>query len=223
VKSKVSLAAQSQNIEHSLECVLEKPMLWSPDTPHLYKVYTSLCDKDGNMLDKVLNTMGVRTFKLDAERGFFINGKRFKLLGTNRHQDFVDEANALSDARHMADLRDIKALGSNFLRISHYPQDRLVPQMCNKLGMVTSIEIPIVNAVTPSEAFQNNSLEMIREMVYQDFNSPSVMIWAYMNEVLLRMPVNKKDEAAVAAYYAEVYKQAETIEKLFCSSAFLQN
>ena len=214
VKSKVSLAPKTQNIEHSLECVLEKPLLWSPDTPHLYKVYTSLCDKNGNVLDKVLNAMGVRSFTLDAERGFFINGKRFKLLGTNRHQDYVDEANALSDARHMADLRDIKALGSNFLRISHYPQDRLVPQMCDRLGMVASIEIPIVNAVTPSEAFQNNSLEMIREMVYQDFNSPSVMIWAYMNEVLLRLPVNKKDEAAVTAYYAEVCKQAKAIEDL---------
>ena len=214
LRSKVSLAPQSQNVEHTIECSLANPQLWSPDTPNLYKVYTSLCDKEGNKLDGVLNSMGVRTFSLDAERGIFINGKHCKLMGTNRHQDYCGEANALSDAQHLADIRDIKALGSNFLRISHYPQDRLVPQMCDKLGMVASIEIPIVNAVTPSEAFLENSLEMIREMVYQDFNSPSVMIWAYMNEVLLRMPVNKKDEAAVAAYYAEVYKQAETIEKL---------
>ena len=214
LRSKVTLAPQSQNLEHSVECTLANPQLWSPDTPNLYKVYTSLCDKEGNVLDGVLNSMGVRTFSLDADKGIFINGKRYKLMGTNRHQDYYGEANALSDAQHLADLRDIKALGSNFLRISHYPQDRLVPQMCDKLGMVASIEIPIVNAVTPSEAFQNNSLEMIREMVYQDFNSPSVVIWAYMNEVLLRMPVNKKDEAAVAAYYAEVYKQAEAIEKL---------
>lgn len=214
VGSKVTLAPQLQNVEHSIDCSLENPQLWSPDTPNLYKVYTSLCDKNGNELDRVLNVMGVRSFNLDAERGFFINGKRFKLIGTNRHQDYCSEANALSDARHLADLRDIKALGSNFLRISHYPQDRLVPQLCDRLGMVTSIEIPIVNAITPSEAFLENSLEMIREMIYQDFNSPSVMIWAYMNEVLLRLPVDSKDEAAVASYYAEVYKQAETIERL---------
>ncbi|MBR0338744.1 MAG: beta-galactosidase, partial [Alistipes sp.] len=214
LRSKVSLAPQSQNVEHTIECSLANPQLWSSDTPNLYKVYTSLCDKEGNVLDRVLNVIGLRSFSLDAERGFFLNGKPLKLMGTNRHQDYCGEANALSDAQHLADIRDIKALGSNFLRISHYPQDRLVPQMCDRLGMVTSIEIPIVNAITPSEAFLENSLEMIREMVYQDFNSPSVMIWAYMNEVLLRMPVNKKDEAAVSAYYAEVRKQAEAIEKL---------
>ena len=214
VKAKVALAPQTQNIEHIIGCSLQNPQLWSTDKPNLYKVYTSLCDKEGNVLDRVLNVIGLRSFSLDAERGFFLNGKPLKLMGTNRHQDYVGEANALSDARHLADLRDIKALGSNFLRISHYPQDRLVPQMCDRLGMVASIEIPIVNAVTPSDAFQKNSLEMIREMVYQDFNSPSGVIWAYMNEVLLRMPVNKKDEAAVTAYYAEVCRQAKAIEGL---------
>ena len=214
LKSKISLAPAVQNVEHSIECELAAPQLWSPDTPHLYKVYTSLCDKSGNELDRVLNIMGVRSFNIDPKSGFYINGKRYKLLGTNRHQDNMGDANAVSDAHHLADLRNIKALGSNFLRISHYPQDRLVPRLCDRLGMVASIEIPIVDLVTPSDGFRQNSLEMIREMVYQDFNSPSVMIWAYMNEVLLRPPVKKSDEEGLKKYYAEVYRQAVAIEQL---------
>ncbi len=213
-KSKVSLASGEENVEHRAECELVAPQLWSPDEPNLYKVYTSLCDKSGNELDKVLNVMGVRSFNIDPKSGFYINGKRYKLLGTNRHQDYAGVSNALSDAQHIADIRDIKALGSNFLRISHYPQDRLIPRLCDRFGIVTSIEIPIVDRVTASDGFRQNSLEMIREMVYQDFNSPSVMIWAYMNEVLLRPPVKKGDEEGLKEYYAEVCSQAVAIEKL---------
>ena len=214
VKERVAIAPNSENIEHSCSVEITAPQLWSPDTPHLYKVYTSLCDKSGKELDGVLNTMGVRWFELNPDKGFFINGKHYKLMGTNRHQDYAGEANALSDARHIADLKMMKEMGSNFLRISHYPQDRLVPRLCDRMGLVASVEIPIVNAITPGNGFLENSLEMIREMVHQDYNSPSVMIWAYMNEVLLRLPVDQKDEAKLAEYYAEVYRQASAIEAL---------
>ena len=214
MRERVVLAPHSENYEHATATEITTPQLWSPDTPHLYKVYTSLCDKAGKELDGVLNTMGIRWFELNPDKGFFINGKHYKLMGTNRHQDYAGEANALSDARHIADLKMMKEMGSNFLRISHYPQDRLVTRLCDRLGMVASVEIPIVNAVTPGDAFLENSLEMIREMVYQDYNSPSVMIWAYMNEVLLRLPVDQKDEAKLAEYYAEVYRQASAIETL---------
>ena len=214
VKERVSIAPNTKNFEHTTSVDIAAPQLWSPDTPHLYKVFTSLCDRSGKELDGVLNTLGIRSFKIDNEKGFFINGKHYKLLGTNRHQDYAGEANALSDARHIEDLRTMKEMGSNFLRISHYPQDRLVTRLCDRLGLVASVEIPIVNTVTAGNTFLENSLEMIREMVYQDYNSPSVMIWAYMNEVLLRLPVKKSDEAKVAEYYAEVYRQAEAIEGL---------
>lgn len=67
--------------------------------------------------------------------------------------------------------------------MSHYPQDPVIMEMCDKLGIVTSVEIPAVNAVTETEEFLQNSVEMAKEMVRQDFNRPSVMIWGYMNEI----------------------------------------
>ncbi|MBQ9138284.1 MAG: DUF4982 domain-containing protein [Alistipes sp.] len=214
LRSKVTLAPESQNAEHTISCDIVSPQLWSPDTPHLYTLYTSLCDKGGNELDCVSNAIGLRHFSLDPAKGFYINGKRFKLMGTNRHQDYALRANALSDALHISDIRTIKDMGSNFLRISHYPQDRIVTRMCDRLGLVTSVEIPIVNAITPSDAFLENSLEMIREMVYQDYNSPSVMIWAYMNEVLLRTPYLKSETDKRDIYYAHTYKHASAIDSL---------
>ncbi len=214
MRNKVTLAPNSQNIEFSTSCDISSPQLWSPDTPYLYTLYTTLCDKSGNQLDCVSNAIGMRNFRLDPAKGFYINGKRFKLMGTNRHQDYALRANALSDALHIADIRTIKDMGSNFLRISHYPQDRIVTRMCDRLGLVTSVEIPIVNAITPSDAFLENSLEMIREMVYQDYNSPSVMIWAYMNEVLLRTPYLKSETDKRDIYYAHTYKHAAAIDSL---------
>ena len=71
-------------------------------------------------------------------------------------------------------------MGGNFLRISHYPQDPVVLEMCDRLGILASVEIPVVNAVTESDAFLDNSVRMAREMIRQDFNHPSVIIWAYI-------------------------------------------
>lgn len=73
--------------------------------------------------------------------------------------------------------------------MSHYPQDPVIMEMCDKLGVVTSVEIPVVNAVTETEEFLQNSVEMAKEMVRQDFNPVlPVMIWGYMNEIFLRRP-----------------------------------
>lgn len=94
----------------------------------------------------------------------------------------------MRDELHVQDVLLLKEMGGNYLRVSHYPQDPVIMEMCDKLGIVTSVEIPVVNAVTETEEFLHNSVEMAKEMVRQDFNRPSVMIWGYMNEIFLRRP-----------------------------------
>lgn len=139
-------------------------------------------------MDEVVNPLGFRWFAFDSEKGFFLNGKHRKLVGTARHQDYFQQGNALRDELHVQDVLLLKEMGGNFLRVSHYPQDPIVMEMCDKLGIVTSVEIPLINAVTETEEFLTNSVEMAKEMVRQDFNRPSVMIWGYMNEIFLRRP-----------------------------------
>lgn len=187
---------------------------WDIQTPTLYRVYTTLTLPDGEK-DQVVSPLGIRTFEFSPDRGFQLNGRPVKLIGTNRHQDYLARGNALPDAMHERDIRLLKEMGGNFLRVSHYPQDPVVMQMCDRLGIVTSVEIPIVNAITESEAFQKNCLQMALEMIYQNYNYPSVVIWGYMNEVLLKPPFDKNDPAAKKRYYDWLFRIASALETTF--------
>jgi len=170
---------------------IDNPALWSPDSPVLYSVITRLYDSKTNiLLDEISNPLGFRWFEFSPKKGFILNGKPCKLMGTNRHQCFEGLGNALPDEIHVRDIKLLKDMGANFLRVAHYPQDPTIMEMCDKSGIITSVEIPIVNTITVNEQFTKNSLQMAREMVMQDFNSPSVLIWTYMNEVLLKIPNN---------------------------------
>ena len=191
--------------------VLE-PMLWDVDTPSLYAVQTRLLDKNGAVIDTRRSSFGIRTFRFDPEKGFFLNGRQLKLVGTNRHQDFAGMGNALPDEMHLRDVRLIKEMGGNFLRISHYPQDRLVSEECDRLGILTCMEIPVVNRIGLTEAFTPNCENMAREMVYQYFNHPSMVAWAYMNEVLLDPSPWKDGAMTKEAYYAKVKDCAAAID-----------
>lgn len=207
---KVRLEASVENFCAETSFKVSSPELWSIDTPNVYRVVTHLEGEDCN--DTVTEHFGFRWFSFDPSEGFFLNGKHVKLIGTSRHQDFQGMGNALPDEMHERDVKMLKDMGGNFLRISHYPQDPVISSMCDRLGIVTSVEVPIVNAITMTPQFHKNCLEMTSEMVWQDYNSPSVIIWAYMNEVLLRPPYDKKDEEAKKGYMAYLYSIASDIE-----------
>ncbi|MGH9881312.1 MAG: glycoside hydrolase family 2 TIM barrel-domain containing protein, partial [Pyrinomonadaceae bacterium] len=168
-----------------------RPQLWSPEHPYLYTVHT-VVRANGRAVDEVVNPLGFRWFSFDAERGFFLNGKHLKLRGTNRHQDYAGMGNAVPDALHVRDLEIIKGTGFNFLRLAHYPQDASVLEAADRLGLIIWEEIPIVNQITLSTRFNENSKQMLTEMIRQHRNHPSVVLWGYMNEVFLR--AEKTDE-----------------------------
>ena len=164
--------------------LVENPQLWHPDSPNLYRLKSTL-KKDGITIDTQSNPVGFRWFKFDADQGFFINGKSLKLMGANRHQDYLGLGNALLDERHIADVEAIKNMGSNFFRTAHYPQDPAVMDAADKLGLIVSVEIPLDHEITDNQEFLDNSIRMLREMIRQNYNHPSVVIWAYMNEMML--------------------------------------
>lgn len=211
IKSNQKIAPQTTITDAQQKIKIANPLLWDIDNPHLYTVFTRIYDKkSGEMLDEVSNTFGLRWFEFDRDKGFFLNGKYRKLRGTNRHQDYFGKGNALRDEMHVRDLLLLKEMGINFLRVSHYPQDPVILEMCDKLGIITSVEIPVVNAITETEAFLENSVNMLKEMIWQNYNHPSVVIWAYMNEVLLRQPYTTPEE--LAPYYLAVEKVARALE-----------
>ena len=209
--AEIKLASGETKTDISKKIKIDSPRLWDIDDPYRYMVYTRILDKKkGTLLDEVVNPLGLRWFKFDSEKGFFLNGKGRKLIGTARHQDYFQKGNALRDELHVQDVLLLKEMGGNFLRVSHYPQDPVIMEMCDKLGIVTSVEIPVVNAVTETEEFLQNSVEMAKEMVRQDFNRPSVMIWGYMNEIFLRRPYTEGKQ--LEDYYRFTEKVARTLE-----------
>ena len=210
-QAEVKLAAGETKADISKKIKIDSPRLWDIDDPYRYMVYTRILDKrKGTLLDEVVNPLGLRWFKFDSEKGFFLNGKGRKLIGTARHQDYFQKGNALRDELHVQDVLLLKEMGGNYLRVSHYPQDPVIMEMCDKLGIVTSVEIPVVNAVTETEEFLHNSVEMAKEMVRQDFNRPSVMIWGYMNEIFLRRPYTEGKQ--LEDYYRFTEKVARALE-----------
>ncbi|MEX0986191.1 MAG: glycoside hydrolase family 2 TIM barrel-domain containing protein [Bacteroidales bacterium] len=164
--------------------VIEQPMLWSPEHPYLYTVDYVISTADVS-LDRLDFPLGIRTIALQPDGGFYLNGKRVFLKGTNRHQDFKGKGSALSNEDHVKDLVNIRKMGSNFVRLAHYPQDPAVLRACDSLGLLVWEEIPLVNYIMPDTRFYENSMEMLQEMIRQHFNHPSVVMWGSMNEIFL--------------------------------------
>jgi len=162
------------------------PKLWSPDSPYLYRVKTEIIDeKTGAILDMTNHPLGFRWFSADTKQGFLLNGKPLKLIGACRHQDYEGLGNALSNDLNRYDIKLIKEMGANYIRISHYPQDPSVLEECDKQGLIAWEEIPIVNAITPTKEFFENCRNNLTEMIRQHYNHPSIMLWGYSNEVLI--------------------------------------
>ncbi len=177
--------------------VVPSPQRWSLDTPHLYRVVTEIVGENGQVRDRVEQPLGFRTIRVDGN-GFYLNGQETMLTGTNRHQDAAEKGNALSDAAHRRDVQLVKETGFNFLRLAHYPQDPAVLEATDAAGLAVWEEIPVVNIITMSDAFADNAERMLVEMIRQHYNHPSVVMWGYMNEVLLRLP-DPMPEGYVAA------------------------
>ena len=168
------------------EIIVEQPKLWTPDTPELYTVLVNIKDAFSNQIyDQEVIKTGFRWFEMDAKGGLLLNGQPLKLIGVNRHQDYPGLGNALPDRLHVRDIELIKEMGGNFIRIAHYPQDPAILEACDRLGLLVWEEIPIVNSIMVSDTFNEVSGNMLKEMIRQHYNHPSVIMWGLMNEVLL--------------------------------------
>ena len=175
--SKVEIKSESEANFAQTTKPISNPRLWSPDDPYLYQVKTVIRES-GRILDEISNPLGFRWFSVDAQKGFLLNGKPTKLRGTNRHQDHQGFGNAVADEIHIRDMELIKDTGYNFVRLAHYPQDPSILAAADRLGLLIWEEIPIINYITVSAAFNRNSEVMLREMIRQHRNHPSVIMWA---------------------------------------------
>ena len=174
---------------------VRNPILWSPEQPYLYMLSAEIIDsKTGEMIDRTTIPTGFRWFSFDGSEGFKLNGRHYKLRGVNRHQDLYPVGVALSDEAHRRDISLLKDLGCNFVRLAHYQQDDAILDECDRLGMIVWEEIPIVNMVPDANGFGDNCEKNLVELIRQHYNHPSIMLWGFMNEVLLRAPLGDAKE-----------------------------
>jgi len=163
---------------------LSAPTLWSLETPNLYRLTTNVL-KDRKTTDSVETPFGIRSFRFDAEKGFFLNGKSIKLKGTCNHQDFAGVGIALPDRLHVFKIEKLKALGSNAYRCSHNPPAPELLDACDRLGMLVMDENRHLGDTysdhsprgTPSD-----NLSDLRDMILRDRNHPSIIMWSMCNE-----------------------------------------
>jgi beta-galactosidase len=157
-------------------------LLWSPETPNVYQIRSTLRD-ESRILDVVVDPMGFRWFRFDPQLGFLLNGKRLQIQGTNWHQSFPGMGNALPNSRHWKDMEGIKQMGVNFWRTSHYPHDIATIEASDQLGLMVWEELPINKEIGNPDEYIANALQMAEEMIRRDRNHPSVLVWGIAGEV----------------------------------------
>lgn len=166
------------------EIPLQNVHLWNgTKDPYLYKVRARLLAKDGEILDEVTTSMGVRDFFLDPQKGFFLNGVSYPLHGVSRHQDRKGIGNALLPCHHLEDMEMICEMGANTIRLAHYQQDQYFLDLCDQKGMIVWAEIPFISEFL--EEGVQNTMDQMRELVTQNYNHPSIVVWGISNEITM--------------------------------------
>lgn len=158
------------------------PRLWSPDSPQLYRIRTTLMEGE-RVWDSQEVPLGLRWFSFDADKGFFLNGERLQLQGTTWHQSYPGMGDALPNSRHYADMAGIREMGCNFFRTSHYPHDPAVIEACDRLGLLVLEELFVGEEVENTPEYFEIQAQTAREMIERDRNNPCMILWGLSGEV----------------------------------------
>jgi len=166
-----------------LSATIANPHLWNGLVdPYLYRVFIEVSDSEG-VTDLVEQPLGLRSFALDPNTGFSLNGAYLDLHGVNMHQDAKDHGWALSNAEIDTKLALIKEIGATAVRLAHYQHSQHTYDVTDRVGFVVWAEPPIVNRINASAEFAANAKEQLTELIRQNYNHPSIVFWAVGNEV----------------------------------------
>ena len=164
---------------------VKNPYLWQGmDNPYCYTATASII-KEGEIMDSVNVTYGYRSFHVDSNTGFYLNGKSTPLHGVSRHQDRLDKGWAISKEDHTEDIALIKEIGANTIRLAHYQHDQYFYDLCDHTGFVLWAEIPFITKFIPSQEAYDNTISQMTELVAQNYNHPAIFFWGIANEILV--------------------------------------
>lgn len=162
---------------------IENPHLWNGRIdPYLYEVKAEIMRK-ATSLDNISERFGIRSFNIDSEKGFILNGKSYPLRGVSRHQDRLNKGWAINEHNQREDMKIIKDIGANTIRLAHYQHDQYFYNLCDECGMIVWAEIPFISSFMKGEQAENNTLSQMKELILQNYNHPSIVCWGIANEI----------------------------------------
>ena len=160
---------------------IKKPHLWNGrKDPYLYTCRAELLEGD-QVLDTVSTRFGCRSYAIDPERGFLLNGEEYPLRGVSRHQDRLGLGNALLPEHHKEDMDLICEVGATTIRLAHYQHDQYFYDLCDERGLVIWAEIPYISNHMPTG--RENTISQMKELIVQNYNHPSIVVWGLSNEI----------------------------------------
>ena len=176
-----ALVTEAVTDENKAVLLLNNVHLWNgKKDPYLYTAKVELLD-DGEVLDAVTARFGCRTFEIDPERGFILNGEEYPLRGVSRHQDRWGVGNALLPEHHEEDIELICEMGATTIRLAHYQHDQYFYDLCDEKGLVIWAEIPYISKHMPTG--RENTISQMKELIVQNYNHPSIVVWGLSNEI----------------------------------------
>lgn len=186
---KVNLSGNAA-MQQELTFEIDQPHLWNGrQDPFLYQAEVTLF-RNGQMVDRVTQPLGLRFYRIDPDKGFFLNGKHLPLQGVCRHQDRSEVGNALRPQHHEEDVALMLEMGVNAVRLAHYPQATYFYDLMDKNGIIVWAEIPFVGpggyndkGFVDLPAFRANGKEQLKELIRQHYNHPSICVWGLFNEL----------------------------------------
>lgn len=204
VETKTELAASGKTILSQQTERLAGLQLWSPETPILYKVISSLYH-DEELMDETETSFGFRWFEWTADKGFFLNGQHYYFHGVNVHQDQAGWGDAVTEAAMYRDVSMMKEAGFDLVRGSHYPHAPAFSRACDELGMLCWSEAPFwgIGGYKPDgywnssaypvdreneTGFEDSALQQLGEMIRIHRNHPSIVVWSMCNEAFFSAP-----------------------------------
>ena len=181
--NEVVARAKASGKNPSAELEIKDVHLWNGvDDPFLYTAAAKLI-VDGEAVDEVKTRFGCRTFEIDAQKGFILNGREYPLRGVSRHQDRPHIGNALLPEHHKEDMDLICEMGANTIRLAHYQHAQYFYNLCDERGIVVWAEIPYISKHL--EKGVENTKSQMKELIYQNYNHPSIVVWGLSNEITM--------------------------------------
>lgn len=178
-----NVVVETESTDTKVEMEITNVHLWhGRKDPYLYEVEVCLVEGE-TVLDHICTKFGCRSFVIDPNRGFILNGEEYPLRGVSRHQDKWAVGNALTKEDHDEDMELICEMGATTIRLAHYQHDQYFYDLCDKKGMVVWAEIPYISRHLTNGV--ENTVSQMKELITQNYNHPSIVVWGLSNEITM--------------------------------------